>query len=228
MDTSDEPPILCRTAMLELELSHDGMAKLLNLDASRVLQMCIAGENLPAKAAHRVRIMLNNHRRFWVEHPIMNVVQELLRHLHRYGGAVQFDKLRQSFALSGRHLKNVELVEGWLTLVWEPVGKTGRHIIVYLTAKGYQEIGALMTDDAPRPSIHAKSVIAKDHDEVRQMLLEDFDKEIAYCLERVDTLRSFRLLVIHGITPIESVVRMYDRLTNGHPNLPQITDETEE
>jgi hypothetical protein len=194
-------------------LSHDGMAKLLGVNRESVIKMCLGGADLPTQLTDRVRILLNRHRGYDTRRPIMELVDDLLNAVVRRGGAMRLDEVVREFGLRGPHLKNVEDIDGWITLVWEPVGSTGRHAFVYLTMRGYRKLGMHMPEDAPGPSMRSKSLIYKGANGEYQLLTEELEERIGFHLQQADNLRTMqKLLTVHGAGAIETVVKAYEAL----------------
>ena len=207
-------PINCRIAMLELDMGHEGMAKLLGVNASRLLDMCLNEENVPHHLEHRVRILLNSHRSYGVRQPIMELVIDLLWYLHRAGGRITLNRMCQEFPFSGQQMKNIEQVEGWVTVVWEPE-RTGRHAYIYLTAAGYKKLGVHMPPTASHPTDRALSISRMGLDDAHQVFIKGLDKSIAQIAEVLGHLKTMRALAVTNLVPLEEVVAMHEALTNG-------------
>jgi hypothetical protein len=204
--------IKCRTAMLELNLTYDGMAQFLGIPRASVVRMCLNDEDLPPKHYNKVAILLNLHRNYvQAKKPVMQLAEDFLVALHRKGGRLWLDDAINLSGLSGQQLKNIENIEQWLVIVWEyPRERYGQHAYVYLTARGYHQIGVPMSVDALVPSEKSRPVYIKGLDEAQQTLLVAFNNQVEWHLKIVDSIRQIQTMVTLGLTTVGQALELYD------------------
>jgi hypothetical protein len=227
----DMPPIRCRDAMLEMCLDYDGMAKLLGLQRHQIVKLCITNDFIPERLQHKAAILMSRQRNYSTRQPLQEVVIDLLNLLHRNGGRMLMKEVRQRCILQPRQIKNVEQVDRWLQMVWEPIGKAGLLACVYLTALGYQKIGAVMTDDAFKPSHYSKPMVVKGMDDHQTSILNMLNDAIARLFRLADDAVSIRTLYIAGAYTAEEVALLYLTLAQGiesFDSLKAITHEKKE
>ena len=224
MDDEESPHIKCRTAMVELNLTYDGMADFLGVPRTSIVRMCLNEEDLPPKHHNKVAILLNLHRSYGaVKKPIMQLAEDFLSLLHQKGGRLQLDEAISLSGLSRPQLKNIETIEQWLTIVWETSnGRYGQHAFVYLTARGYHQLGIGMPVDALVPSGTARPIHIKGLDEVQQSLNAAFNKQVEWHLKIADSVRQIQVMMTLGLTSVDQALELYDAAVGQLPTVTPI------
>jgi hypothetical protein len=223
----DMPPIRCRDAMLEMCLDYDGMAKLLGLKRHQIVKLVITNEVIPQRLQHKAAVLMSRQRNYTTRRPLTETVIDFLEDLHRNGGRLSLKEARRLCPLHPRQLKNVEQIEHWVAIVWEP--DHGSELpFVYLTALGYQKIGAIMTDDAFKPSHQSRPVVVKGLDDHHASILRMLNEALAGLHRLLDDMASVRTLFIAGAYTAEEVATLYVTLTQGIESLDSLKAITHE
>jgi len=216
--------------MLELGFTHDAMAQLLNVEVAEIVRWSVGNYDIPTRYEKRVHILLGEQRADPAYRPVTTLARNLLVMLANHGSQ-HLDAVTRQSGLSWRHLRNIQQIEGWITIVWEE-GRShdkGRHAYVYLTGAGYKELGLAMPIDAEMPPTNAALVVNKDLDNAAQELLEILRRQADSLRDALYQNETAQLMLIRGYASTSQVVDMIEALTSlAQAEFPKITNNAKD